>query len=154
MKKINLLLFTIPFVLLSCKKDKETEATPGVAAQKHFYMKMDGVVKDLPNTSTQHTSGIVFMSGSSMPGESIRLILDDTLTAGTYAFTPNGPIRMSYTPDNYATSYSSINGSANISSFDTSAKQILGTFNCTLVSNQTTPDTIQVTAGEFFIKYP
>lgn len=154
MKKINLFLCAIPFVLLSCKKDKETDTTPSVAGQKHFYMKMDGVVKDLPNTATQHNSGLILMSGSTTPGESISLILNDTLTAGTYSFTPGGPIRLSYTPDNYATFYSSISGSANITSFDTIAKQILGTYACTLISNQTTPDTIQVTAGEFFIKYP
>lgn len=143
----------------SCKKKTaETEASnnTGNPTLKNFAFKLDGTSNSPISQSVQHTSGKIFIAGSSNPNESISLSITDTLTAGSYNFGPNGSdaFRMFYTPDNYATSYTSQSGTGTIVSHDMSNNKIQATFNCMLVSNGSTPDTIYVTNGEINKTYP
>ncbi len=154
MKKSLLLLVAIAPIHIGCKKEKK-QASSGVPSLKSFYLKIDGTVKNVSSTISQHTSGWILASGSTAPNETISLRIDDTVqTNMTYNFSANGPFRLFYTPDNFVNSYTSVSGSAHVASYDQTAKRIQGTYTCILVGNQSTPDTLTVTEGEFNITYP
>jgi hypothetical protein len=153
MKKTILLLSIASFVFYGCKK--EETATSSTPSLKKFYFKLDGADKNVSSSIAQHTNGWILISGSTIPNESISLRIEDSVQTGlNYNFSSNGPFRLFYTPDNYINSYTSVSGIANVVSYDTIAKKISGTYNCLLVGNQSTPDTIVVTNGEFNITYP
>lgn len=140
------------------KKTAETEATnnTGNPTLNSLSFKLDGTANSPLSQTVQHASGKIFIAGSSNPNESISISITDTLTAGSYNFGPNGydAFRMFYTPDNYATSYTSQSGTGTIVSHDMGSNKIQATFNCMLVSNGAIPDTIYVTNGEINKTYP
>lgn len=143
----------------SCKKktaETETANNSGNPTLSSLAFKLDGTTNSPLSQTVQHTSGKIFIAGSSNPNESISISITDTLTAGSYNFGPNGfdAFRMFYTPDNYATSYTSQSGTGTIVSHDMSNNKIQATFNCMLVSNGAIPDTIYVTNGEINKTYP
>ncbi|MNJ84014.1 hypothetical protein D3C87_14510 [compost metagenome] len=157
MKKTSFAILTL-FLLtaVSCKKEKKEPTESGPAPLKSLFFKMDGLSYNPATQSIQHTSGKIFFSTSSNTNESISITVSDTLTPGSYNFSPSGSaaFRMFYTPDNYVTSYTSESGTGTIVSHDFQNNQIQATFNCMLVSNGTTPDTIYVTNGEINKSYP
>lgn len=141
----------------SCKKKTTTpETAGGTGILKSLSFKLDGTLYSSPTQSIQHTSGKIFISTSSNPGESISISIKDTLIPGSYNFSPNGSdaFRMFYTPDNYVTAYTSQSGTGTIVSHDMANNKIQATFNCMLVSNGAIPDTIYVTNGEINKTYP
>lgn len=153
------LTFLAALTLGSCKKKTaETEATNnnGNPTLSSLAFKLDGTSNSPLSQTVQRTSGKIFIAGSSNPNESISISITDTLAPGSYTFGPNGfdAFRMFYTPDNYATSYTSQSGTGTIVSHDMTNNKIQATFNCMLVSNGATPDTIYVTNGEINKTYP
>lgn len=156
--KTSILIFSfVSLAVLSCKKEEPTPtpSTPTTPVLKSFFFKMNGSDKNLSSTISQHTSGLILISGSTQPNETINLRMQDTIQAGSsYDFSPNGAFRLFYTPDNYLNSYTSVSGSANVVTYNTSTRNVSGTFSCVLVGNQTTPDTIIVSNGEFNFTYP
>lgn len=146
-------------IIGSCKKKDttpEANTSNGTGVLKNLYFKLGGTSYEPITQSMQHTSGKIFISTSTNPGESISFSITDTLTPGSYAFSSSssGMFRMFYTPDNYVTSYTSESGTGTIVSHDMTTNKIQATFNCMLVSNETIPDTIYVTNGELNKTYP
>lgn len=162
MKKLPLIALALLSVsaLNSCKKEKKSDtqtATTGTPSLQSLAFKLNGTTYAVSASQmVQHTSGKIFISTSSNPNESISISVSDTLTVGSYNFGPNGSdaFRMFYTPDNYATAYTSVSGTGTIVSHDMANNKIQATFSCMLVSNGTTPDTIYVTNGELNKSYP
>ncbi|MNK05369.1 hypothetical protein D3C87_232490 [compost metagenome] len=141
----------------SCKKKTTTpETSEGTEILKNLSFKLGGTLYNPMMQTTQHTSGKIFISTSTNPNESISFAITDTLTPGTYNFSPDGSgaFRMFYTPDNYVTAYTSHSGTGTVVSHDMAGNNIQATFNCMLVSNGAIPDTIYVTDGQINKSYP
>ena len=150
--------FAFPFIIAlavfgtSCKKEK-TNPTEGGTNLKDFYFLKDGLAYDPTSLMIQHTAGKIMISTSTQPDETVALNIADSLMPGDYSFSANGPFRLFYTPDNYATTYVSESGMATIVSHDTINNKIQAYFSCYLVS--TNPlDTIYITNGEINKTYP
>lgn len=150
------LTLLLAFTFSSCKKKTTTPEEAGTVLLKSLSFKLNGTVYNSITQTTQHTNGKIFISTSSNPGETISFAITDTLTTGSYNFSPNGAdaFRMFYTPDNYVTAYTSQSGTGTIVSHDMVNNKIQATFNCMLVSNGSIPDTIYVTNGEINKTYP
>src|SRR3954447_4342602 len=118
MNKSPFLVLTLllAFTVGSCKKKTTTPEEPGTELLKSLSFKLDGTLYNSITQATQHTSGKIFISTSSNPNESISFAITDTLTIGSYNFSPNGAdaFRMFYTPDNYVTAYTSQSGTGTI----------------------------------------
>lgn len=138
--------------LFSCKKDKETTTESSGPILKTFALKLDGTSYQTEFYSSQQTAGIIIISTNINNNLFLRLVVADSLQAGTYPMGPGLSTRLDHSDDNYATSYISDPGTLTIALHDTVNNKITGTYNCTL--NRSNPaGTKTVTNGEFNIQY-
>ncbi|OFX44289.1 MAG: hypothetical protein A2046_13565 [Bacteroidetes bacterium GWA2_30_7] len=151
MKKLLFIHLALCFVVLSCKKDDNTNPQ-SIITNASMIAKIDGTSWNSVTRVTIQKSGIFLITGTSVDGKLIEITVKGT-TIGTYnllasmdsAAAQCGSI---YKPsiNNNDSTYASKSGQVKISSIDTENKLISGTFNFVVTNLEITKN---ITDGKF-----
>jgi len=150
----SILVFAGLSLATSCKKDKkDTEPTvPGTPTLKTMALSIDGTAIETNYYSSQATSGLIIVQSWPEP-HLISLRIADTVAAGQiFDMGPAMAANLSYSNDNYATSYSTQSGTMTIAVYDTVARKLSGNYSCILFKDAGSP-VKTVTNGQFNVSY-
>ncbi|CAM4145873.1 DUF6252 domain-containing protein [Flavobacterium antarcticum] len=118
-----------------------------------FFAKVDGVAFEPTSVNSNVLSGSIFVSGKKAGVENITLTVPSTITPGTYEFSTFGTYIGMYIVDTTQNgTFNADSGSFTITTHDTSAKKIKGTFNFVGKSLFSTA-THTITEGAFDVTY-
>lgn len=124
----------------------------GGGGSTSFFAKVDGVEFDEQTLIATEASGILGIIAQKSDGTSITIQVPSDITAGTYdlsSFTYNA----TYTQMSPTTATLADSGSLAITSHDTSARSIVGTFNFVSTPTGATTPEFTITDGSFSVSY-
>lgn len=126
--------------------------TGGTGGNTSFFAKVDGAEFDEQTIIATEATGILGIIASKTDGASITIQLPSDVTAATYDFTTVG-YNATYKQNGATDTTLADSGSITITSHDTAARTIVGTFNFVSTPVASTTPEHTITDGSFSVSY-